>query len=119
MPLVVNSAPGSLDSLAGCLTHCSSVEGLIDATRRARAVIGIDSGPLHLAAALGKPGVALFGPTDPERNGPYGKSFIVLRDAAAVTTYKREKTAGECMKRITPEAVLEALAASLEWEAGP
>ena len=39
--------------------------GLIDATRRAHAVIGVDSGPMHLAAALAKPGVAIFGPTDP------------------------------------------------------
>ena len=64
------------------------IPGLIHATRRATAVVGIDSGPLHLAAALDKPGVAIFGPTDPARNGPYGKIFAVLRDAGAVTSYK-------------------------------
>ena len=52
---------------------------MIHATRRAAALVGVDSGPLHLAAALGKPGVAIFGPTDPARNGPYGDSFRVLR----------------------------------------
>jgi lipopolysaccharide heptosyltransferase I len=40
---------------------------------RARLVIGADTGPLHLAAALGTPLIGLFGPTDPARNGPYGQ----------------------------------------------
>ncbi|HXG57480.1 MAG TPA: lipopolysaccharide heptosyltransferase I [Thermoanaerobaculia bacterium] len=39
----------------------------------ARAVIGGDTGPLHLAAALGRPVVGLYGPTSPRRNGPYGQ----------------------------------------------
>ena len=55
--------------------HASGLPGLIHATRRALAVVGVDSGPLHLAAALGKPGDAIFGPTDPARNGPYGDSL--------------------------------------------
>ena len=42
-------------------------------------MIGVDSGPLHLAAALAKPGVAIYGPTDPARHGPYGGTFTVLR----------------------------------------
>ena len=69
--------------------HFSGLAGLIHATRRAAAVVGVDSGPLHLAAALGKPGVAIFGPTDPARNGPYGESITVLRSPSAVTSYKR------------------------------
>lgn len=40
---------------------------------RARLVIGADTGPLHLAAALGTPVIGLYGPTDPARNGPYGQ----------------------------------------------
>jgi heptosyltransferase I len=40
---------------------------------RARLVVGADTGPLHLAAALGTPLVGLYGPTDPARNGPYGQ----------------------------------------------
>ena len=54
--------------------HVSGLPGLIDATRRAAAVLGLDSGPLHLAAALRKPGVALFGPTDPARDSTHGHS---------------------------------------------
>jgi heptosyltransferase-1 len=93
--------------------HTSSLEGLIHATRRATAVLGLDSGPLHLAAALEKPGVALFGPTDPARNGPYGGSIRVLRDADAVTTYKRGDTINPSMTALTVDQVYEALCETL------
>lgn len=49
---------------------------------QAKLVVGGDSGPLHLAAALGARTVALFGPTDPERNGPLPRG-VVLRNASA------------------------------------
>jgi heptosyltransferase-1 len=112
MPLVVNGPPqaaGLLASVPGAQLHLSGVAGLIDATRRAYAVIGVDSGPLHLAAALGKPGVAIYGPTDPASHGPYGGSIRVLRWADAVTSYKRRSEIDESMRAITPLAVLEAL----------
>jgi len=95
------------------MAHYSGLPGLIDATRRATAVLGVDSGPLHLAAALSKPGVAIFGPTDPVRNGPYGNSLRVLRSAAAVTTYKRGAAIDESMQNISPGEVFEALRAAL------
>jgi len=116
MPLVVNGPAESAPALArirGAHVHISGIEGLIDATRRAHAVIGVDSGPMHLAAALAKLGVAIFGPTDPARNGPYGGSLRVLRSATAVTTYKRNATDVD-MRAITPAAVVEALAAACE-----
>ncbi len=53
---------------------------------RARLVIGADTGPLHLAAALRTPVVGLYGPTDPERNGPYGQLDRVV---ASFGTTKR------------------------------
>ena len=56
-----------------------SVGELIALMRRARLFIGGDTGPMHLAAALHVPVVALFGPTDPARNGPYRTTSIVLR----------------------------------------
>ena len=107
-PLVLNGPPGS-----GC-DHESGLAGLIDATRRAAAVIGVDSGPLHLAAALGKPGVAIFGPTDPERNGPYGGTLAVLRAPQAVTTYRRGTEIDPAMRAISPGAVWDALKRVLE-----
>jgi heptosyltransferase-1 len=103
MPLVLNGPPGS------GLEHLSGLPGLIWATRRAAAVVGVDSGPLHLAAALEKPGVAIFGPTDPARNGPYGDSIKVLRSPEVVTTYKRGQTIDPSMASISPDAVFEAL----------
>jgi heptosyltransferase-1 len=93
----------------GVCVHTSSIRGLIQATRRAAAVVGLDSGPLHLAAALRKPGVAIFGPTDPERNGPYGGSMTVLRCEDATTTYKRHAGTDASMSAITPDQVLAAL----------
>jgi heptosyltransferase-1 len=92
-----------------CHLHVSQLEGLIAATRRARAVIGVDSGPLHLAAALGIRGVAIFGQTDPARNGPYGKSFRVLRAPDALTSYKRVDDLAPSMAAIQPEDVWLAL----------
>jgi heptosyltransferase-1 len=105
--LVVNGA--SAIDIPGAIPHVSGLRGLIYATRRAAAVIGLDSGPLHLAAALSKPGVAIFGPTDPARNGPYGGSLRVLRARGATTTYKRRDTIDESMRAVTPEEVWAAL----------
>ena len=116
MPLVVNGPPESAALLAGvhgATIHISGLPGLIHATRRAHAVIGVDSGPLHLAAALSKPGVAIFGPTDPASHGPYRSTMRVLRSPAAVTSYKRLHYEDDAMRAIEPQAVLDALAASL------
>jgi heptosyltransferase I len=112
MPLVVNGSAdsaGILSQIRGAQVHLSGIAGLIHATRRAHLVIGVDSGPMHLAAALGKPGIAIFGPTDPARNGPYGGSLRVLRAGDAVTSYKRTGD-DQAMRAVTPEVVAEALA---------
>lgn len=110
--LVVNGPPpaeGVLREIKGAWVHLSGLAGLIDATHRARAVVGLDSGPLHLAAALSKPGVALFGPTDPTRNGPYGGSMTVLRAAGAQTSYKRREQIDPSMEALTVDEVWRAL----------
>ena len=103
IPLVLNGAPGS------GVDHISGLPGLIHATRRAAAIVGVDSGPIHIAAALEKPGVAIFGPTDPGRNGPYGDSIRVLRSPGAATTYKRGAEIDGSMRAISPDTVFEAL----------
>jgi heptosyltransferase-1 len=110
--LVLNVAEADLErvrELPHVHAQATSIRGLIHATRMAAAVVGVDSGPLHLAAALKKQGVALFGPTDPARNGPATGEFTVLRDPNAMTTYKREDVESESMKWISPQAVFEAL----------
>lgn len=117
LPLVVNGPPDAaavLHQIRGAHVHLSGLPGLIDATRRAHAVIGVDSGPLHLAAALAKPGVAIFGPTDPARHGPYGGTFRVLRSRDTVADYKRRSTPDPSMFAITAPMVTDALAAALE-----
>jgi heptosyltransferase-1 len=134
LPVVLDGAPadaGYLREIAdrapsgACLVHISSLAQLIGATRAARLVLGVDSGPLHLAAALAKPGVALFGPTDPDRNGPYGSSFITLRRADAQTSYKRRRAFSPSMAALSAaevwaelEGLFEAKAQSLEALSG-
>jgi heptosyltransferase-1 len=112
IPLVLDGPPGaSFAADEGVVPHYSSLPGLIYATRRAAAIVGVDSGPLHLAAALGKPGVAIYGPTDPARNGPYSDSIRVLRTPAAATTYKRGTAIDSSMRNIAPDEVFEVLRA--------
>jgi heptosyltransferase I len=108
LDLVLNVPPNA-DAVPGAFMHQSSLAGLIHVTRRAVAVVGVDSGPLHLAAALGKPGVAIFGPTDPLRNGPYGNTFAVLRSPNAVTSYKRRDDIDASMRDVSPAAVFASL----------
>jgi heptosyltransferase-1 len=115
MALVLNgppSAEAALRGVPGAWAHVSGIPGLIHATRRATAVIGVDSGPLHLAAAMHKPGVAIFGPTDPVRNGPYCDSLQVLRAPDAPTTYKRGVEIDLSMRQVLPDLVFDALKAA-------
>jgi heptosyltransferase-1 len=83
-----------------------TISELIALTRRARLFIGGDTGPLHLAAALRVPVVAIYGPTDPARNGPYGTRSIVLRSAESVTSHARRAAADEGLLAIGSEAVV-------------
>jgi lipopolysaccharide heptosyltransferase I len=117
LPLVVNGPPDSasaLQQIRGAHVHLSGIAGLLDATRRAHAVIGVDSGPMHLAAALSKPGVAIFGPTNPARHGPYGGSLRVLRSPDAQDDYKRHADPAASMHAITPPMVAATLTSVLE-----
>ncbi len=116
LPLVLDVPPvraAEVAMLRGVVVHPSGLPGLVHASRRAAAVVGVDSGPLHLAAALGRPGVALFGPTDPARNGPYGGTFTVLRPEGAVTSYSRRRAPSGGLDGIGVDAVLEALESRL------
>jgi heptosyltransferase-1 len=84
---------------------CSITE-LIALTRRAKLFIGGDTGPLHLAAALQVPVVAIFGPTDPARTGPYGTRSVVLRHPVSPTSHARRSAPDEGMLEISAEAVV-------------
>ncbi len=80
-------------------------------------LVTADTGPMHVAVAVGTPVVALFGATDPARHGPYGGRNTILHHPApgAVVPGKRPTDAegAACMARITPEEVLVAVTAKL------
>jgi heptosyltransferase-1 len=75
----------------------------------ARCVVAGDTGPLHLADSLGTPVVALFGPTDPERNGPYFKTGAILRAANVDTTYKRHDASHPSLLELSVDEVFRAI----------
>ncbi|MGC1450618.1 MAG: glycosyltransferase family 9 protein [Candidatus Sulfotelmatobacter sp.] len=113
---ILNYGPGEEDLVREVETasegsarpmKCSITE-LIALTRRARVFIGGDTGPMHLAAALHVPVVAIFGPTLPARNGPYGTRSIVLRNPASPTTHARKAQPDEGMREISADAVVDA-----------
>jgi heptosyltransferase-1 len=84
----------------------------------AKCVVAADSGPLHLAAALGAPVVGLYGPTDPARNGPFALGAIVLTEARPEEiSYKRRTNYSPAMLRISVEQVLDAAISCLKVSA--
>lgn len=88
------------------LVGATSLPQLIALTRRARLFIGCDTGPMHIAAALDTPVLALFGPADPEVTGPYGAGHRVLRVPSASLQPAR-------MEDITADMALDAARAML------
>jgi heptosyltransferase-1 len=126
---IVNAGPGD-DELAAAVARASGESGeaapyihhgslgeLMALLRGAACVVAGDTGPLHLAAALGRPLVALFGPTDPARNGPYQvgasnphEQMIVLRASGVTTTHAREEKTHASMLALTVDQVFEAVA---------
>ena len=82
---------------------------------RGRAFVGGDTGPLHLAAAVGTPTVALFGPSDPRRNGPYGLGHVILqRQLPCSNCYQRTCNHWECLPGIEVDTVVDAVGSLLE-----
>jgi heptosyltransferase-1 len=116
MSVIVNHGPGE-ELLASAVREASgntaipvscSVGELIALTRRASLFIGGDTGPMHLAAALQIPVVALFGPTRPDRNGPYGTMSIVLRNPESLYNTTHTDRPDEGLVLIEPRAVIDA-----------
>jgi heptosyltransferase-1 len=88
---------------------------LLPLLRRAKFVVSADTGPLHVASALGAPVVGLFGPTDPSRNGPHSSRDIVIRNPRSCeTTYRRGKNYASSMLSITVEQVFDGVQRRLE-----
>jgi lipopolysaccharide heptosyltransferase II len=92
------------------LTGRTDLPALMALLAEAKVVVSTDSGPMHLAAALGRPAVCLFGPTAPWRTGPYGKGHRVIRAAVSCSPcFRRRCSHSICMGRIRPEEVEEAV----------
>jgi len=115
---VINAGPGEEDLVQAVLaasgssrpaTYNGNLGELMALLKNASAVVAGDTGPLHLADALGAPIVAIFGPTDPARNGPYWHSGVVLRWEGAETTYKRATEPDESLLHISVDEVMSAL----------
>lgn len=117
MASLVNYGPGE-ESLAREVAERSqdaahpfpcTLGELIALTRRARLFVGGDTGPVHIAAALGIPVVAIYGPTDPARNGPFGNGPVaVLRSGESVTSHARRREPESGLMTITVADVLAA-----------
>ena len=123
---VINYAPAE-EPLARAVEQASdgaakpvlcTIAELIALTRRAALFIGGDTGPMHMANALGVPVVALFGPTDPARNGPYaapgwGKS-IVLRHPSSRNDMRHRPDPNPGLLAITADEVIAAMRTLLD-----
>jgi heptosyltransferase-1 len=115
----VKSASGEADPIA----YNGSLSQLMALLRNAACIVGGDTGPLHLAFALGTPAVAIFGPTDPARNGPYTMEKrsdsvtprdVVLRSPHAKTTYKRAEQPDPSLLEIEVDTVFDAVRRQVE-----
>jgi heptosyltransferase-1 len=123
---IINYGPGEQElastaesAAAGCAIALSlPISELVALTRRACLFIGGDTGPMHLAAALNVPVVALFGPTDPNRNGPYATKSIVLRNPASRTSLSHRHESDPGLLAISVEQVVGAAVQLLGGELG-
>lgn len=102
--------PGAID-----LTGRTNLRELVALLEGASLVIANDSGPMHIAAALGRPLVTLFGPTNPDRTGPYQRMDTVLRlDLPCSPCYSRRCSHQSCLRWLDEEAALDAAAVQLK-----
>ena len=94
----------------------TSLAELTAVLKLAAAAIGPDSGPGHLAAAVGTPYVALFGPTSPERTAPYGCEHLVVQaNLNCIPCYKRQcpEQTKQCMHSISADEIMGKLSIAL------
>ena len=79
--------------------------------------VGVDSGPMHIAAILGKPVVAIFGPTDPAKVGPYGHGHSIIRVEGLFCLGCRKSVCNDkrCMNEIPAERVFEEIKKLTNW----
>ena len=105
--IILQAAPGKVLNLCGA----TSLPEMVEWVRRCDLLVTNDTGPMHVAAALGRPLLALFGPTAPERTGPYGQLENVLRIALpcspCLKPFCHFEKPEECLRAISPALVLQ------------
>ncbi len=94
----------------------TSIGEMMAVIEKALLVVGGDTGPLHIAAALGRPTLGLYGPSYPWRNGPYGNDSLVLEVSCEKRGCYRRKCREECVASIPRDMVWEALKVMIEEE---
>lgn len=125
--VLVNTGPGEMamsEAIAQATGGAAqpltaTLDQLIALTRRIALCIAGDTGPLHLACALGRPVVGIYGPTDPRRNGPFGTRFRVLRHPESRRDHSRRVEPEAGLLTIQAEDVLDAADELLTGEAIP
>ncbi|RPI77606.1 MAG: glycosyltransferase family 9 protein [Desulfobacteraceae bacterium] len=97
----------------------TDLNGLIHVIKNARLLISNDTGPMHIAAALDVPVVAIFGPANPVRTGPYGPIHTIVREDLECSPCYRKKPCSHwrCLLNITVERVETAVLTSLKQRA--
>ena len=102
--LIVSLSRGKATSLAGN----TSLKELIEIISNAKFVVSNDSGPMHIAAARGIPVFAIFGPTDPQRTGPYGTVHAIIKEELpCAPCFRRTCDDSRCMKSVSADKVFE------------
>jgi ADP-heptose:LPS heptosyltransferase len=88
----------------------TSLKTLAALYKKAELLLTTDTGPMHIAAAIKTPVVALFGPTAPWRTGPYGDGHQVIQvDMECIPCFKRTCDTCACMEQITAQMVINRL----------
>jgi 3-deoxy-D-manno-octulosonic-acid transferase/heptosyltransferase-1 len=107
---VIDGMMASMDEKALNLSGLTNLKELAYLYSKSRLLISTDTGPMHMAAAMGCPVVALFGPTAPRRTGPYGNGHRVIRSGESCSPcFKKRCDHPKCMVNITVEKVFSAV----------
>jgi len=119
--IVLFWGPGELDLVRSIQTAMTRDATILPATtlkqtgaylKRCKLLLSNDSGPMHLSAALGVPTVGIFGPTNPQLQGPFGDGHSFVRKEQLTCLSCNQLTChigNPCMKTLTPEEVYGAL----------
>lgn len=106
--VMANSIAATSNSVVINLVGKTSIIELKEVLAGSKAVVSCDTGPMHLAVALGKDVVALFGPADPRRTGPFFGQ-VIQKDLPCVPCNKRKCNDPICMIKISPENIIKKL----------